>query len=220
MRGGSSSVDNYWYVGRGAYNVGQNNFVIGSNMIAPISNGVTQAYVGFQINTDRTAYFTGKVHALDRLEVRGNFDVLNNAYITTLQVNQDTYFVGNVFFGGIDINWIYQKRPWVAGIVNDNGTIISTSGRYPFAITKLTQLSGGYNITWNANPMPNMNYVIHAQRWGSSVFGSLNQAVISASSASVYTGNRFGDPIDTAFSFFYIFNILKYYTNNTLKNYT
>ena len=43
MFGGSSSIENYWYVGRGAYNVGQNNFVIGSNMIAPISNGVTQA---------------------------------------------------------------------------------------------------------------------------------------------------------------------------------
>jgi hypothetical protein len=27
MRGGSGSVDNFWYVGRGAYNVGQNNFV-------------------------------------------------------------------------------------------------------------------------------------------------------------------------------------------------
>ena len=36
MRGGSSSVDNHWYVGRGAYHVGQNNFVVGSNMIAPI----------------------------------------------------------------------------------------------------------------------------------------------------------------------------------------
>jgi hypothetical protein len=45
-------------------------------MIAPISNGVTQAYVGFQINTDRTAYFTGKVHALDGLEVRGNLLLL------------------------------------------------------------------------------------------------------------------------------------------------
>ena len=32
MRGGSVSVDNLWYLGRGAYNVGQNNFVIGSNL--------------------------------------------------------------------------------------------------------------------------------------------------------------------------------------------
>ena len=58
MRGGSGSVDIFWYLGRGAYNVGQNTFVVGSNMIAPISNGVTQEYVGFQINTDRTASFT------------------------------------------------------------------------------------------------------------------------------------------------------------------
>ena len=33
------------------------------------------------------------------------------------------------FFRGIDINWIYQKRAWVAGTVNDNGTILSTTGR-------------------------------------------------------------------------------------------
>ena len=59
MFGSNASLENYWYVGRGAYNVGANNFVIGSNMIAPISNGITQDYVGFQINTDRTAYFTG-----------------------------------------------------------------------------------------------------------------------------------------------------------------
>ena len=34
MRGGSGSVDNFWYLGRGAYNVGQNNFVIGSNTVS------------------------------------------------------------------------------------------------------------------------------------------------------------------------------------------
>ena len=54
MRGGGGSVDNFWYLGRGDYNVGQNNFVIGSNMIAPITNGITQPYVGCQINTDTT----------------------------------------------------------------------------------------------------------------------------------------------------------------------
>ena len=91
MRGGSSSVDNFWYVGRGAWNIGQNNFVIGSNMIAPISNGITQDYVGFQINTDRKAYFTGKVHALDGLEVRGDLLAYNNAPIQTLQVNDWSY---------------------------------------------------------------------------------------------------------------------------------
>ena len=89
--GGSDSIGNYWYMGRGAYNVGQNNFVIGSNMIDPISNGVTQAYVRFQINTNRTAYFTGKVHALDGLEVRGNLSANNNAYITTLQAVSYTH---------------------------------------------------------------------------------------------------------------------------------
>ena len=125
-----------------------------------------------------------------------------NAYITTLQVNQDTFFVGNVFFGGIDISWLYQKRPWVAGTVNDNGTIISTSGRYPFQVSKLTQTSGGYSITWNSNPMPTMDYIIYAQRWGSSTFGFINTAIVSRTSSSVFTANKFRDPIDTSFSFF------------------
>ena len=70
MRGGSSNIDQFWYVGKGAYNVGANNFVIGSNYLPIINNGITQHYVGFQINTDGQAYFPGKVNALGGLEVR------------------------------------------------------------------------------------------------------------------------------------------------------
>jgi hypothetical protein len=54
---------------------GANNFVIGSNYLPIINNGVTQHYVGFQINTDGQAYFPGKVNALGGLEVRGDFNV-------------------------------------------------------------------------------------------------------------------------------------------------
>ena len=101
---GGETLSKYWYVGRGAHNVGPNNFVVGSNIISPIYNGLTQPHVGFQINIDRTAYFTGKAHALDGLEVRGDFNAPNNAHITTLQVNQNTCLNGGVFLNSLDIN--------------------------------------------------------------------------------------------------------------------
>ena len=41
--------------------------------------------------------FPGKVNALGGLEVRGNFNVPNNAYITTLQVNSNSYLNGDVY---------------------------------------------------------------------------------------------------------------------------
>ena len=40
--------------------------------------------------------------------------VSENAYITTLQVNQNSYFVGNVFLNNVNINDIYQTRPWIS----------------------------------------------------------------------------------------------------------
>ena len=60
MRGGSTNVNQYWYLGRGAYNIGANNFVVRSDYLPIINNGITQNYVGFQINTDGQAYFQGK----------------------------------------------------------------------------------------------------------------------------------------------------------------
>ena len=89
-------------------------------MISPIYNNVTQPYVGIQINIDRTAYFTGKVHASDGLEVRGHFDAPNNAFITTLQVNQNTYLNGGVFLNTVDINTLCQTRAWVSLKVSYN----------------------------------------------------------------------------------------------------
>ena len=93
---GGSNLDNTWFVGRGAYNVGQNNFVIGSDYLPVINNGITQQRVGFQINADAQAYFTGKVNALGGLTVSGDFNAPNNAYITTLQVNLNAYIVGEL----------------------------------------------------------------------------------------------------------------------------
>ena len=68
---GGSISNKSWFVGRGALNVGPNNFVIGSDYLPVINNGITQQRVGFQINTDAQAYFPGKVNALGGLEVRG-----------------------------------------------------------------------------------------------------------------------------------------------------
>ena len=68
---GGGTLSNYWYVGRGAYDIGTNGFVIGSNMIPDINNGFTRNQVGLQINTDAQAYFPGKVNALGGLDVRG-----------------------------------------------------------------------------------------------------------------------------------------------------
>ena len=117
-------------------------------------------------------------------------------------MNANSYLKGSVFLNDVDINSIYQKRPWVAGVVNDNGTILSSSGRYTFAISKLSQVSGGYNIRWIGNPMPSTSYIVYAQRFGASTLGFINQNIGSVIDSSVFTANRFGDPIDTSFSFF------------------
>ena len=61
------------------------------------STGITQQLVGFQIDTVAQAYFPGKVNALGGLEVRGNFNVPNTVYITTLQVNANSYLYGDVY---------------------------------------------------------------------------------------------------------------------------
>ena len=41
-------------------------------------------------------------------------NVNQNAYIHVLQVNQNTFLNGGVFLNSININDIYQKRPWVS----------------------------------------------------------------------------------------------------------
>ena len=55
--------------------------------------------------------------------------------------------------GNVDINDIYEKRPWVAGGVNgSDGAIVSTLGRYPFTVDR--RGAGGYDISWSSNTMP------------------------------------------------------------------
>ena len=73
---GGTNLNNYWIIGRNSFAVGSNNLVFGNN---------TRAVV-MQLNQN------GDITIPKRL------DVGENAYITTLQVNQDTFFVGNVFF--------------------------------------------------------------------------------------------------------------------------
>ena len=70
---GGSILTNTWFVGRGGLNVGSNNFVIGSDYLPVINNGITQQRVAFQINADAQAYFTGRVNALAGAEVKGTF---------------------------------------------------------------------------------------------------------------------------------------------------
>jgi hypothetical protein len=59
----------------------------------------------------------------------------------------------------VDINDIYQKRPWVAGSVNgSDGAIVSTLGRYPFTVDR--RGAGGYDISWSSNTMPSTQYIV------------------------------------------------------------
>jgi hypothetical protein len=95
---GGTGLSETWFVGRGALNVGTNNFVIGSSYLPVINNGITQQRVGFQINADAQAYFPGRVNALGGAEIKGDFYAVNNAYITTLQVNANSYLNGDVYF--------------------------------------------------------------------------------------------------------------------------
>jgi hypothetical protein len=146
MRGGSISVDNFWYVGRGAYNVGRDNFVIGSNMIAEIYNGTTQPFVGFQLNTDRTAYFTGKVFALDGLEVRNQ----NLKVFAAVEATGAGYFQ-NLFVSSVNINDIYQTRPWISIRVvytaATQGISVVNRGR----VSIQPNSSSGNSIGWDSN---------------------------------------------------------------------
>ena len=70
------------------------------------------------------------MNALGGLEVSGNFSVPNNAYITTLQVNQNSYLNGGVFLNSVDINSIYQKRPWIHASINADGVVETSKGLY------------------------------------------------------------------------------------------
>ena len=94
---GGAILTNTWFIGRGALNVGSNNFVIWSDYLPVINNGITQQRVGFQINADAQAYSPGRVNALGGAEIKGDFYAVNNAYITTLQVNANSYLNGDVF---------------------------------------------------------------------------------------------------------------------------
>ena len=57
---GGETLSNYWYVGRGAYDIGPNRFVIGSNMIPHINNGIIRNQVGIQITRMLKLIFQGK----------------------------------------------------------------------------------------------------------------------------------------------------------------
>jgi hypothetical protein len=170
-----------------------------------INNGVTQNYVGFQINTDGQAYFPGKVNALGGLEVRGDFNAPNNAYITTLQVNQWSYLKntvidGSLTFNNADINILFQRR-WVSGSVGFNGSIIFDNGRAPFTVIKsmAEAQKGVYQIRWLDNPLPSPNYTVYITLVG--VFGFSTFLNNTITSVDIYTANASGVYTNIGFVF-------------------
>jgi hypothetical protein len=84
------------FIGRNSFAVGSNNLVFGNNTRA--SRYATKPK--WRYYDTKTAY-----------------DVGENAYITTLQVNQDAYFVSNVFIKSVNINDIYQSKTVDRGYV-------------------------------------------------------------------------------------------------------
>jgi hypothetical protein len=57
---GGSILTNTWFVGRGALNVGSNNFVIGSDYLPVINNGITQQRVAFSNKCRCSSLFSGE----------------------------------------------------------------------------------------------------------------------------------------------------------------
>ena len=96
---GGSSLNNYWIIGRNSFNVGTYNLVFGNN---------TRAIV-MQLNQNGD------------ITIPKQITVGENAYITTLQVNANSYLVGDVFLtsNNVNINDIYSKK-----------TIYTRYGRY------------------------------------------------------------------------------------------
>ena len=104
---GGAALDKFWVVGQNPFGVLPGNFAICSNYITGNPSGIVQANVGLQINQDGAVYIP---NTLNTWVVNVN----QNAYIHVLQVNQNTFLNGGVFLNSMNINDIYQKRPWVS----------------------------------------------------------------------------------------------------------
>ena len=71
-----------------------------------------------------------------------------NAYTTTLQVNQNTYLNGVVFLNNVDINTLYQTRAWVSVKVSYNASNQTPITVYEYGRATATVSTANSNTTW------------------------------------------------------------------------
>ena len=71
-----------------------------------------------------------------------------NAYITTLQVNQNTYLNGGVFLNSVDIHTLYQTRAWVSLKVSYNAHSQTPTSVYQYGRATATVSTANDNTSW------------------------------------------------------------------------
>ena len=71
-----------------------------------------------------------------------------NAYVTTLQVNQNTYLNGGVFLDSVDINTLCQTRAWVSLKVSYNAQSQTPTAVYQYGRATATVSTANDNTTW------------------------------------------------------------------------
>ena len=71
-----------------------------------------------------------------------------NAYITTLQVNQNTYLNGSVLLHCVDINTLYQTRAWVSLKVSYNAQSQTPTTVYQYGRATATVSTANSNTSW------------------------------------------------------------------------
>jgi hypothetical protein len=126
-------------------NVGTNNLVFGNN---------TKAIV-MQLNQN------GDITISKQLTVG------ENAYITTLQVNQNAYFVGEVELKGVNINDIYQKRPWISCLIQIVGSTVSVNNQRGQKTASANYSSNRFNISWTGAHPDGAAYIAQYCLYGS-----------------------------------------------------
>ena len=171
---GYPSADNYWIIGRNSGNVGANNLAIGNS---------TRAVV-MQLNQN------GDITISKQLTVG------ENAYITTLQVNQNSYFVGSVFLNNVNINDIYQRRPWISCLIKIAGSDVSVHNQRGQK-TAIANYSGNmFNISWVGAHPDGAAYIAQYCLYGS--VGMIYQFIDSSTSTGLsiitttFSGTAFG----------------------------
>ena len=124
-------------------------------------------------------------------------NVPNNAKITTLEVF-DTSYLKNTQIDGtlkiynVDINLIYQKRPWVHASINVDGSIEMTKGLYPLTnISRSSTLAGYWTISWNQPHPSGANYIPELSL--PETFGFVYHTSRTSTSMSIITTNSLTD---------------------------